>query len=244
MPISRFISRAACVSLLLALPALCPTGWLDGKAQAQQKDIVASAADTIPTFRGLALSVDAVGPIQKAVGSYGQAEAALRVNLKDTWFPIVEMGYGKADADDAASRLTYKTSAPYARIGIDLNVLRNKHDTYRLYAGGRYAFSSFKYDVTSPPIQDPVWSSEAAFDIKGSQANCHWIEAVVGVDAQIWHGFRLGWSVRYKLRMAHDDGPGGSAWYVPGYGRQGSTRLGGTFNITFEMSRSKGDRRR
>lgn len=235
MRISRSISRAACVSLLLVLSALCPTEGLGARAQAQQKDIVAPAGDTIPTFRGLAVSVDAVGPIQKAVGSYGQIEAALRVNLKDKWFPIVEIGYGKADADDAASRLTYKTSAPYARIGIDFNVLRNKHDAYRLYAGGRYAFTSFKYDVTSPSIQDPVWGGEAAFDIGDSQASCHWLEAVVGVDAQIWHGFRLGWSVRYKLRMAHDDGDGGSAWYVPGYGKQGSTRLGGTFNITFEL---------
>ena len=27
----------------------------------------------------------------------------------------------------------------------------------------------------------------------------------------------------------------GNTWYVPGYGKQGSSRIGGSFNIIFEL---------
>ncbi len=225
MRISKFISRAVCSSLLFLLPLL---------SVAQRRQMVAEV-DSVPTFRGLAVSVDAVGLVQQATGSYGQIEGALRVNLKDRYFPIVEIGYGKADADDASTQLIYKTSAPYGRVGIDFNMLRQKHDIYRLYIGGRYAFTSFSYDVDSPPVSDPVWGGEATYHISGEKANCHWLEAVVGIDAQIWRHLRMGWSVRYKLRLAHDDGDAGNVWYVPGYGKEGGTRLGGTFNVIFEL---------
>ena len=55
------------------------------------------------------------------------------------------------------------------------------------------------------------------------------------VDAKIFGPIRMGWSVRYKHRLNHDDGNVGSTWYVPGYGKQSNARIGGTFNITIEM---------
>lgn len=57
-------------------------------------------------------------------GDYGQYEAALRINLKDRYFPIVELGIGKADHNDDATDITYNTSAPYAKIGVDFNLLK------------------------------------------------------------------------------------------------------------------------
>ena len=62
------------------------------------------------------------------LSDYGQYEGALRINLHDEWFPIVELGYGKAShTDDPATHLEYKTSAPYFRVGIDKNLLKQKH---------------------------------------------------------------------------------------------------------------------
>ena len=45
----------------------------------------------------------------------------------------------------------------------------------------------------------------------------------------------MGWSVRYKLRVAHKMGEIGEVWYVPGYGRGGSLQLGATFNVLLEL---------
>ena len=62
-----------------------------------------------------------------------------------------------------------------------------------------------------------------------------WAEFVFGVDAKIWGPVRMGWSLRYKRRLFHDDGDYGNTWYVPGFGKQGGSRFGGTFNVSFEL---------
>ena len=191
--------------------------------------------DSIPLFRGIAVSVDAVGPVQMMISDYGQYEAALKVNLKDKYFPVIEIGIGQANHEDEATSIEYKTSAPFARIGCDFNIAKNKHDIYRIFAGARYAFTSFKYDISGPDVEDPVWGTATPYGEKDVKGSYHWIEALVGVDAKIAGPLRLGWSVRYRSRLAKKSGEIGDPWYVPGFGKQGGSVLGATFNITFEL---------
>ena len=101
--------------------------------------------DTVPFFRGFAVSADLVGLAQMQLGDYGQYEAALRVNLHDQYFPILEVGVGRANhEDDEVTGITYKTSAPYFRLGVDFNIMKNKHAPNRIYAGLRYGYTSYK----------------------------------------------------------------------------------------------------
>ena len=183
----------------------------------------------------MAVSADLIGIAETTLGDYGQYEAALRINLRDKYFPVIEVGYGKADADDPSTRLAYKTSAPYGRIGIDFNIAKNKHDDYRIYAGARYALTYYKFDVIGEGIKDPVWGDDVRYEAHDVKANYHWLEAVFGVDAKIAGPFRLGWSVRYRRRLFNDNGDIGNTWYVPGFGKQGNSRFGGTFNVIFEL---------
>lgn len=227
--ISSYILKVAIVLSLLVI------NNIQISAQQKGKQIAETPSDTIPLFRGVALSADLAGIAQMAFSDYGQYEAALRINLKDKYFPIIELGYGKADAENVISKLSYKTSAPYGRIGIDFNLMKNKHDIYRIYGGFRYAYTSFKFNVEGHDITDPVWGDHVEYSAKDVKANYHWLEAVFGLDAKIWGPIRLGWSFRYKRRLIHDDGNIGNTWYVPGYGKQGGTRLGGTFNVAFEL---------
>ena len=225
--ISSSISRLA-VSLLMLLSATA--------AMAQNKTAAKPAeSDTIALFRGVAVSADIVGLAQQAFSDYGQYEAALRVNLRDKYFPVFELGYGTADADDPGTKLAYKTSAPYGRVGIDFNIAKHKHDDYRIYAGVRYALTYYKFDVVGTGIKDPVWGDDVKYEARGVSANYHWLEGVFGVDAKIAGPFRLGWSVRYRRHLFGDNGSLGNTWYVPGYGKQGGSRLGGTFNVIFEL---------
>ena len=230
--ISISISRAILSSLFVLLAPLAAFGHQvpdDGKQTAE------APADTIKVFRGVAVSADLVGITQMLTGDYGQYEAAARINLRDKYFPIVEFGIGKADAEEVANSVNYKTSAPYLRVGCDFNLMKNKHDDYRVCAGFRYAYTSFKYDLYSPGTTDPVWLDPVDYGVEGASCSYHWLEGVVSVDAKIWRCLRLGWSLRYKRRLLHDDGPLDNSWYVPGYGKQGGTRLGGTFNIIIEL---------
>ena len=219
------------ISLAISLLALAsvPT-----TARAQ-KDGGEAKKDTTAFFKGFAVFADLIGPAQMMFGDYGQYEAGLRINLKDKYFPTVELGYGKADHNDDATNISYKTSAPYARIGIDFNVLKNKHDIYRLFAGVRYAFTSFKYDLSHPGMTDPVWGDTAPYEANGVKCSYQWVEAVIGVDAKMWGPVHLGWSLRYRSRVSHNDGPLGNSWYVPGYGKTGGSNIGGTFNVTVDI---------
>lgn len=226
--ISAFISRFAAISILIAAFAATASAR-DKKKEARQE------ADSVALFRGIAVSADMVGLVQLAVSDYGQMEAAMRINLKDRYFPVFELGYGKADASDIGTHLSYKTSAPYFKVGLDFNLMRNKHDDYRVYGGLRYACTFYKFDMQGDGIQDPVWGDDVQFGATGIKANYHWVEGVFGVDAKLFGPVRLGWSVRYRMRVAHNDGTVGNTWYVPGYGKQGGSRLGGTFNVIFEI---------
>lgn len=227
--ISSFISRTTTISLLLLLLSL------DYATAQSKKKVEVLKTDTVSFFRGIAVSGDLVGLAQMAFSDYGQYEAALRINLKDRYFPVFELGYGKADANDVSTKLTYKTSAPYGRVGLDFNLMKNKHDDYRVYGGFRYALTYYKFSASGNGITDPVWGDEVNYEVNDESCNYHWLEGVFGVDAKIFGPLRLGWSFRYRRRLFHDDGTVGNTWYVPGFGKQGSSRLGGTFNIIFEL---------
>ena len=84
-------------------------------------------------------------------------------------------------------------------------------------------------------LPDPVWQWETGFGVRDEQCSQHWLEAVIGIDAKVWGPLHLGWSVRYKRRLFHNDGNIGKTWYVPGYGIWGDTRLGGTFNVIVDI---------
>lgn len=223
-----FISRTYISSILWLLALTTVQAQTVKKYATLQKD-------TIPFFRGVAVSADLVGLAQMAFGSYGQYEAAVRVNLKDKYFPVLEVGYGKADAEDVATRLSYQAKAPYGRVGIDFNLMKNKHDVNRIYGGFRYAYTDYKYDIFCPGVTDPTWGGSAEFKASDVPCHYHWLELVFGVDAKVWGPIRLGWSARYKRRLFYDEGYVGRTWYVPGYGKQGNARLGGTFNVIIEL---------
>ena len=223
--ISIFISRLA-FSLLLCLAAT--TISAQGKLFALQKD-------SIPLFRGFSVSVDIAGPIVKSLGDYGEYEAALRLNLHDQYFPVFELGYGEADHNDEITQLAYSTQAPYFRLGCDINLLKNKHSPNRIYGGLRYAFTSYKVDMSRPSVNDPVWGTPSAFSIEGESCNQHWAEVVIGIDAKITGPLHLGWNIRYKRRLSHKDCSAGNTWYIPGYGKYGDTLIGANFNVIIDI---------
>lgn len=224
--ISTYISRIV-VSIVVLMT---------GSSTYAQNNKIINPADTMPLLKGMQISVDIAGPIIMQLSDYGEYEAALRLNLKNKYFPIFELGYGMAEhLNDEVTGISYETSAPYFRIGCDMNLLKNKNSENHFYGGIRYAFTTYKVDMSRNEMQDPVWGNMASFNIEGESCNQHWIEVVFGVDSKIWGPLHLGWNVRYKRRIAHKDSSAGNTWYIPGFGKYGDTRLGANFNITIDI---------
>lgn len=108
-----------------------------------------------PLYNGLSVSVDLWGPGSKLLGSdFFSSEVAVDVNLKNRFFPIVELGYGNTDTWSDKG-IHYKSGAPYFRIGMDYNALYKKKHGHMILVGLRYGVSSFKYDIASLAINDP-----------------------------------------------------------------------------------------
>lgn len=224
--ISTSISRLV-ISLALLIVA--------STAHAQLK-MFRMEKDSIPLFRGFSVSFDLIGPAKLMFSDCGEIEGGLRLNLHDQWFPVVEIGVGKANHEnDEVTGITYKTTAPYFRVGIDLNLLKNKHQSNRLYGGIRYAFTSYKVDIIRKNLSDPVWLYESGFGVEGMKCNMHWIELVFGIDAKIFGPLHLGWNLRYKRRISHKEGDIGQTWYVPGFGTNDQNKIGGDFRVIIDI---------
>lgn len=224
--ISTYISRLS-VSLLLLLVAV--------PSMAQLK-MFRMENDSIPLFRGFSVSFEVVGAAMLAFSDHGEIGGALRINLHDQWFPVFELGLGRANHEnDEVTGITYKTTAPYFRVGMDWNIMKNKHADNRLYAGFRYGFTSYKLDIIREALPDPVWKNTSGFGKKDMGCSMHWLEAVFGIDAKIFGPLHLGWMVRYKRRIAHNDGDLGATWYVPGFGINDNDTFGANFNVIVDI---------
>ena len=192
--------------------------------------------DSVPFFRGFAVSADLVGLAQMQLGDYGQYEGALRVNLHDQYFPILEVGIGRANhQNDEVTGISYKTSAPYFRLGMDVNIMKNKHAQNRIYVGVRYGYTNYKVDINRQPFPDPVWLWDTSYGVIGESCSQHWAEVIFGVDAKIAGPLHLGWSARYRNRLSYNNGKMENTWYVPGYGIQDTSSLGVTFNVIIDI---------
>lgn len=224
--ICTYISRLAISVMLLMATATASHG----------QKIFRMEKDSVPLFCGFSVSFDLVGPAQLMLSDRGEIEGALRINLHDQWFPIFEMGIGRANHEkDEVTGLTYKTTAPYFRLGMDWNILKKKHGPNRLYAGFRYAFTTYKCDIIRENLPDPVYQGMTGFGEEGISCSQHWLEGVIGIDAKIYGPLHLGWIVRYKRRITHKEGDIGTSWYVPGFGLNDSDTFGANFNVIIDI---------
>lgn len=191
-------------------------------------------------FQGFTLAVDLFGPVSYAISDYGAAEAALRLNLKNTFFPIVEAGYGKCEKEDYNTSVSYKAKAPYGRIGLDVNLLKDKFQDNRLYIGARYGLSVFKYDIAGPAMTDPIWGGSQSFDFRGIDCTSQWIEAVFGAEVKIYKNFHMGWAVRFKRELSSTKSDCAKPSCIPGYGyTTNATCWGGTYTLIFDLNWGK-----
>lgn len=197
-----------------------------------------------PIFSGIAVSADMVGLFMKLMDAkYANMEVAGRLNFKEKYFPICEMGIGSCDKVGGDNNNHFNTTAPYFRVGIDYNI-NEKLNGNRFFIGLRYAFSSFNYDFSNPDYYDPVWKRAMPLDVKSVNDKMQWIELAVGVETKLWSIVRLGWSLRYRGRLKQSIQEMGEPWYVPGYGKNQGFAWGGTVNLIFDVGKTAKEKKK
>ena len=188
-------------------------------------------------INGASIGADFVGLCMKALGSdWRHMEVLGRINILDKYFPTAELGMGEGDHEGRDIDNSFKVRAPYFRVGVDYNFNKN-HKGNRMTGGLRYGYSKYKYDLDSPlPIVDPVWGTSKEMHLHDIDGRCHWMEVVFGLETRLWTIVHLGWDIRIKAKLSQKRSPVGEPWYIPGYGKTGSsTAWGGSFKLLFDI---------
>ncbi|MGN1255979.1 MAG: DUF6048 family protein [Bacteroidaceae bacterium] len=208
------------------------------RAQAKPMPAQAPKEEKAPVFGGIAVGADLVGFAMKGMGlKFANMEVCGRLNFKEKYYPIVELGIGDCTREGGENNNKFSTTAPYYRIGMDYN-FNKKVNGNRFFGGLRYAFSSYKFDFENPDFSDPVYGTSMPVSFKDLQAKKQWMEVCLGVECKLWSIVRMGWSLRYKIRVKDSSPTYGNAWYAPGFGKNGNTTWGGTVNLMFDIGKS------
>lgn len=256
------ISRYIISVLLLLTPSLYVSAqqynnYNNGQQQRQQQGTPKEKKPDgpklkAPLFNGLYVSADLYGLGSKLLGSdFLSSEVGVGVNLKNRYMPTVEIGMGKTDKWNE-NGIHYKTNSPYFRVGVDYNFRFKKLDYEDwLYIGVRYGYSTFKYDIGNAPIVDPdfgskienpnlidpIWGgSSIPYHENGISSHMSWYEFVLGLRTKIYKNFFMGWTIRLRYKLSAKESFNSQPWYVPGYGKFGSSANGMTYTLIYKFS--------
>lgn len=192
--------------------------------------------EDLPLYQGTYVSLDILNPFLKFINTeYVQAEASVDINLKYMFYPVAEFGYGTVSYS-SSNGLTYKSHAPFYRIGLNYNIMSKKKSENHFYVGIRYGLCNMKYDITSYNLKDPVWETEIDFNRENQRSFSNWIELVAGVRVQIYKNFMMGWSARLKRTVYTKNNGDNEPWYIPGYGYSGTTSIGMTYSLIYKFN--------
>lgn len=221
---------------LLSLSSLLPF-----RAVAQETENVPLTKEeweATPLYQGAYIGVDVFGLGSKVLGGdYTCTEISGEVNLKNRYFPVIEMGYGSIETTNEETDIYFKSSAPYVRIGMNYNIFYKKpYLPGHFIVGLRYGFSAFSYDIKAPSMTDPVWGKPTIpFAYEGVKSNAGWLELVIGLRTNVYKNFYMGFSARYRSRMNVKKAENSEPYYIPGFGKNTGTNIGITYNLIYKL---------
>lgn len=233
------MKKKIAVYIILPIISWCLSGFplrAQNPPQQEMKEEAQTEEKPMPLYNGATVGVDVFGIGSKLFGGdFLSSEIHVNANLKNRFFPVIELGYGMTDTTDDTYNIHYKSSGPYARIGMDYNTMGKKKSDSFLYVGLRYGFSTFNYDIHSPDLKDLIWGGEVPFNYDGVKSRAQWMEVLLGINVKIIKNFHMGWSIRYKARFSAKEDLNTTPWYIPGYGSNKSTNFGATYSLIYKL---------
>lgn len=189
-------------------------------------------------FQGITGGVDVSGLSSMVFGGhYKGAGVEIEANLKNRFFPVLEMGYGKYADVNEDTNASFNTKAPYFKVGLNYNTMYKKtHLPGYLYVGARYAYTTMNYDVEAPSLIDPIWPDlQIPYSYQNVNCNSSWLEFVLGIKVRLVKRIYMGWSVRYKSQLTLKKTENSEPTYIPGFGKNNNTNLGITYSLSYKL---------
>jgi len=192
--------------------------------------------DSIPVYQGVNVKFDIAMPIIEAARSAGKIqdyELAVNVRLLNRFYPTLELGYALAEC--AADGAHHKGHGAFARLGMDLAVVKKGVAESNLLVGLRFGNAIQNYDLTNVKLQTNYWPSEDLNFYNQYRYDC-WGEIVAGCQVFVWKGLHLGWYGRIKLLMTRNAKEGKvMPYYVPGLGYRKDFNWGFNYYIGYRF---------
>lgn len=222
-------------SILIALFLIQPCFGLQKKGKKDKKSKKTEIPQ--PFLRGIAVQVDLASPIAGKLVSPDifSTEASVDVNLRNTWFPVWELGYASINHFDADGA-QFTASGMFNRIGFNISLLKSKDVkkpvTSLFYVGLRVGYTSFNYNINNLIITDTYWNTTQTISSRNNHTTATWGEFVAGIRVDIFKNITLGWSARLKTGLSMSKNQY-SPWYVPGFGIVDGSGWGFTYTIGY-----------
>lgn len=195
-----------------------------------------------PLFYAAAVGVDVWDPVMRLFGQhYGLVEFSGELNLHNRYIPVVEVGLGQSSYTPEDNNYTYKVPiTPYVRVGCNYNFIYNSNPDYMAFAGLRFGWSHFSYEVNDVRLSSDYWGESTTFNLPRQTSNVTYMQVLFGIRVKVFGPVSMGWCIRYKAKLHESEAAYGRPWYIPGYGSRNGA-VTGSFSVTYTLSLKKKD---
>lgn len=193
-----------------------------------------------PLFYAAAVGVDVWDPLMRVFGQhYGLVEFSAELNLHNRYVPVVEFGLGATDYTPQDNNYTFKVPVtPYFRIGCNYNFIYNSNPDYMAFAGLRFGWSRFGYDIDDVRLNSDYWDETATFNVPRQICSVSYLQVLFGIRVKVLGPVSMGWNIRYKAKLHESKAAYGEPWYIPGYGSRNGA-ITGSFSIIYTIPLKK-----
>ena len=210
-----------------------------GFSQEKPKDSITLDSISYKTNYGLRLGIDISKPILAQLsGSYSGIEIVADYRINKRFYAAAELGYEEETSEEDFTNSTSKGS--YIRLGFNFNAYENWLDmNNEIFVGYRYGFALFDQTLNSYTPNTTDFNNSQYFPANpinvpqaSSGLTAHWSEFVVGLKAETFKNFFVGFSISYKIMMSNQEPINFKTLYAPGFNRVFESSTGFGFNYT------------
>lgn len=196
--------------------------------------------DSTKLLQGIWVEADIAPLVESALfnkDSYS-FQGNIQLNLKNKYFPVVELGFAGADKT-TADNIQFKTNGMFGKIGLDIPMMKPKPSSTQknnnFLVGLRLGMSPFGYSIYNQTITDDYWKHTETYNLESISTVKLWFEITAGLRVEVYKNIYMGWTVRNKHQITKTK-PGETApWYIPGYGKGNSSVWGFSYIIGYRL---------
>jgi len=145
-------------------------------------------------------------------------EVTADMHVKGNFFAVSEAGWLNVNLN--RQDFHYRQNGFYGKLGIDFNLLKSRrpYSNDIVYAGARYAFSTFNHRANRVIIPGHFWGDAQNQIIPKNHMTAHWAEILLGVKAEVLTNLYISLTFRGKFLLSPPKDKYSTPYLIPGYG--------------------------